>query len=73
MSSFTSGRGEAGRGIELVFTVGDIFAIHCGFVGSDRGYKKGRYPVGERGSELISFRLPPGFYLPCDDYKVYKR
>jgi len=51
---------------------GGIFAIHSGFVGSGRGCKRRCYPAAGKDGELISSRFVPGFYLPYDDYRVYK-
>ena len=70
MNSSINGRRRRGRRIELVFTEGGISAIHRGFVGSGREYKKVRYRVGERVGELISYQPLQGFYLPYDDYRV---
>jgi hypothetical protein len=55
------------------FQWGGIFAIHSGFAGSDRGYRRGGYRVVERGGELIPFQLRVEFCLPYDDYKIYRR
>ena len=55
-----------------IFIGGDIFANRSEFVGSGRGYRRGRYRVVGRGGELISSQPREGFYLPYDDYRVYR-
>jgi len=67
-----------GKGIELLpvalaFIGGGIFAIHSGFVGSDRGYKREGYHVAERDDRLVSFQLHVELCLPCGDYRLYRR
>jgi len=49
-----------------------IFAIHSGFVGSGRGYKKdGNRVVGKDGG-LTSSLPVQGSCLPYGDYRVYR-
>ena len=50
----------------------DTFAIRSEFAGIDRECKMGYYCVGGKDGEVISSRLVPGFYLPYDDYRVYR-
>jgi hypothetical protein len=66
------------KGIELLpvalaFIGGGISAIHSGFAGSGRGYKREDYPVAERDGRLVSFQLHVELCLPCGDYRLYRR
>ena len=55
------------------FHWGDIFAIHSGFVDSGRGCRKRYYRAEGKDGEVVSSRTAQGFYLPYDDYRIYKR
>jgi len=64
------------KGIELlrlVFIGGGISAIHSGFAGSGREYKREGYHVVGRDGRLVSFQLHAELCLPCGDYRLYRR